>query len=380
VFTAAEDAGLLQVVLSGGEITLHPDLDRVLHALRRLRRTASTLVTNATRVDHRLAGRLGESNLTRICVSVDGADNATHGAARGKNLPRVLAGLRPIRATGKPVTVITVVHRGNVERVLDLSVRLAAAGMADQHHLCAPSYSGEARAHYANLRLGREDYLRLQDRIDAAHHTLAGQGLFVTFNSFWPATGRRSPVLDGGRRITLQQLREQVKNTLLHIRPGGQLQLAAAAWGRETVGDAVIGDVHASDPADLLAAADRMYRDGSVGQLPREVEARHKFQIGPGADHRRTDLLIDTPGEATELADLIPITPLSRLSLLDNPLPAADLADLAAELAADPSNHRLVQHASGPYLVFNRRRAHVTLLHPAELPTLLLHPLAAATA
>jgi hypothetical protein len=104
----------------------------------------------------------------------------------------VLAGLRLIRATGKPVTVITVVHRGNVERVLDLSVRLAAAGMADQHHLCAPSYAGEARAHYANLRLGREDYLRLQDRIDAAHHTLAGQGLFVTFNSFWPATGRRS--------------------------------------------------------------------------------------------------------------------------------------------------------------------------------------------
>jgi len=154
-----------------------------------------------------------------------------------------------------------------------------------------------------------------------------------------------------------------------------------SSWLRQRGGGrpSAIGNVHANDPADLFASAHRMYRDGSVGQLPREVEARHKFQIGPGADHRSTDLLIDTPGEAADLTSLIPITPLSRLSLVDNPLPTAELANLATELATDPSNHRLVQHAGGPYLVFNRRRSHVTLLHPAELPTL-LRQLPAATA
>lgn len=385
VFTAAEAAGLLEVVISGGEITLHPQFDRVLDAVSRLRRTASTLITNATRVDPATAQLIGTSGLTRVCVSVDGADNATHGSARGKNLPRVLAGLRLIRATGKPVTVITVVHRGNWEKVLDLSRWLAAEGLADQHHWCAPSYSGAAREHYEDLKLGREDYLRVQDRLDAAHLDLAGRGVFVTFNSFWPATGRRSPVLDGGRSITLQQLSEQVKDTLLHVRPDGQVKLTAASWGRETVGDAGIGNVHTADPGDLLAAAARRYRDGSVGQLPRAVEARHKFQIGAsavddpgpahdgghgGGGHGATDVLIDTPGRTDQLAELIPIVALARLSLLDNPLTGTQLSDLASAVAADRSNYRLVQHASGPILVFDRRRSRITLLHATELPVL----------
>lgn len=370
VFAAAEAAGLLEMVISGGEITLHPQLDKVLAATSLLRRTASTLITNATRVDGRVAEQLGGSSLTRICVSVDGADNATHGSARGKNLAQVVAGLRLVRATGKPVTVITVVHRGNVAAVLDLSAWLAGEGLADQHHLCAPSYSGEAREHYDDLKLTWGDYLGLQGRIDAVHHDLARRGLFVTFNSLWPATGRRSLVVDGGRGITLQQVSEQVKNTLVHVRPDGQVKLTAASWGRETVGDAVVGNVHTSDPADLLAAADRAYRDGSVGQLPREVEARHKFQIGPDADQRATDALVDTPGRPGDLVGLMPITPLAALSILDNPLPARELDDLADAVRADPPNHRLVQHTCGVYLLFDRRRSRVTLLHPAELPTL----------
>lgn len=370
MFAAAEAAGLLEVVISGGEITLHPQLDRVLAATSLLRRTASTLITNATLVDAELAAQLGASNLTRICVSVDGVDNSTHGSARGKNLPRVLEGLRLIRATGKPVTVITVVHRGNVTRALELSDWLAAAGLADQHHLCAPSYSGEAREHYDDVRLEWDDYLRLQDRIDAAHHDLAGRGLFVTFNSFWPATGRRSPVVDGGRSLTLQQVSEQVKNTLLHVRPDGQVKLTAASWGRETVGNATVGNIHTTDPAELLAAADHAYRDGSVGQPPREMEARHKFQIGRDADQHVTDMLVDAPGPTGDLIDLVPITPLARLSILDNPLSARALQELAHAVRAERANYRLVQHASGPYLVFDRRRSLVTFLHAAEFPAL----------
>jgi len=218
-----------------------------------------------------------------------------------------------------------------------------------------------ARAHYEDLKLGWEDYLAVQSHVDAAHDELAAWGLFVTFNSFWPATGHRSPVLDGGRTITLQQLSEQVKDTLLHVRPDGTVKLTAASWGRETVGDAAVGNVHTADPAGLLAAAARMYRGGSVGQLPREVEARHKFQIHPGADHPHgdghdvdgggggqgvTDLLLDTPGRTGELVEVIPIVPLARLSLLDNPLTGAELGDLAGAVAAEVSNYRLVQHAS----------------------------------
>ncbi|MEV6361212.1 radical SAM protein [Nocardia asteroides] len=47
---AAETAGVLEVVLSGGEITLHDDFGAMLEATNLLERTASTLITNATRL------------------------------------------------------------------------------------------------------------------------------------------------------------------------------------------------------------------------------------------------------------------------------------------------------------------------------------------
>lgn len=118
VFEAAESSGVLELVVSGGEPTLHPGFDEVLAATHGLRRTASVLVTNATRVDDRRVQRIAASNLTRVCVSLDGADDLTHASARGDNRARVVEGLRRIRATGLPVTVISVAHRGNVGRLV----------------------------------------------------------------------------------------------------------------------------------------------------------------------------------------------------------------------------------------------------------------------
>lgn len=371
VFVAAEQAGLLELVLSGGEIALHPQLAEILEATQLLQRTASTLITNATLVDDDTATTLGRSNLTRICVSIDGIDNETHGSARGKNLRRVLDGLWRIRRTSKPVTVITVVHQRNVARVLELSKWLAETGLADQHHLCAPSYSGEAREHYDVLKLRLEDFFTLQRAVDAIHEQLRQRGLFVTFNSSWPATGCRSPVVDGPRTITLQQLSEQVKDSLVHVRPNGDVRLAAASWGRETVGNAVTGDIHTTSAAELFVIADRIYREGAVGQLPRDVEAAHKFQIGAGANRRATDTLIDADDSPEHLVRLVPIRPLSALALLGNPFDPAALGELTAMARRDPSNIRYVRHATGVYLVFNRRRSHVTLIKPDEWPAFL---------
>lgn len=368
VLRAAERYGVLEVVLSGGEVTLHPQFSRLLEATGVVSRTAVVLITNATRVDDAMARRIGAANLARVCVSLDGADAVTHGSARGDNHARVVEGLRRIRATGRPVTVISVVHRENMERIGELSDWLAVEGLADQHHLCSPSYSGEARANYPRLRLRWDDYMAVQSLVDRTHRELAARGLFLTFNSFWPATGHRSPVVDDGRRLTLQQVSEQVKDTLLHVRPDGSVRLTAVSWGRETVGNAVVGNVHAGDPHGLLVEAERRYRDGSLGQLPREVEARHKFQIGTDADVAVTDRLIDNDRDRPdELAELIPLQPLSHLSLLENPLDGEELRHLAAEIAAaGPGVFRFFRHTSGVGLVYDRRRSHVILLHDHE--------------
>ncbi len=366
VLGAAEEFGLLEVVLSGGEITMHPEISALLEATHVLRQTGSTLITNATLVTDDLVNQLARSNITRICTSVDGPDSQTHNLARGRTFDRVMEGLYKLQEAGKPITVISVAHQGNYGSLIELSYLLAERKLASQHHLCAPSYSGTARQHYAKLKLGLEGYFSLQQRLDEAHRDLKSKGMFVTFNSFWPATGHRSLVVDGGRTITLQQMSEQVKDSLVHVRPDGNFRITAASWGRETVGNAVIGNVLRDEPEILFRKADSVYGDGTARQLPREVEALHKFQIGLGANTTFTDTLIDSCDEPGEVAPLIAIKPLSDLSLLTNPLDPASLSALAAAAAASPSGFRYVQHVTGVYIIFDRVQSHVTFLTEAE--------------
>jgi MoaA/NifB/PqqE/SkfB family radical SAM enzyme len=369
VLVAADEYGCLEVVLSGGEITMHQQLGDILQATHRVRRSTVTLISNATLLTSACIDALTDTNVTRICVSLDGVDNETHGSARGKNLKTVLSGLRAVQATGREITVISVAHQRNFRRLVELSRFLADSGVAGQHHLCATSYSGTAREHYPDLKLRLEDYFALQAEVDEAHAELRRAGVFLTFNSFWPATGQRSSVVDGSRIITLQQVVEQRKDALVHIRPDGEFRLAAISWGRETVGAAAIGNVLQDDLSSLMSRADELFRSDALGQLPRAVEAMHKFQVGQGAAEAATNALIDSDDAPAALTDLIPIDRLPNLSLFDNPLRPTEVDQTVAEMQADPAAFRVVKHASGPILVFNRRRSHVLLLRGDEWPT-----------
>ncbi len=360
---AAEAAGVLEVVLTGGEITMHHSLPALLAATHLLQRTASTLITNATQLTPEIVDGLAISNLTRICTSVDGATNDLHGSARGKNLPKVLDGLRSLNDTGKPITVISVVHQRNWRQVIDLSAFLAVNGLASQHHLCAPSFSGQARAHYPKLGLREHEFHGVQELVDRHHHELAEAGLYLTFNSIWPATGARPLAVNPARTMTLQQLSEQVKDTLCNIRPNGEFRLQAATWGREMVGNAALGSLHTQSAADLLAYAESLLEEGTARQLPRELEAQHKFQLGSAADRNTTEQLIGRSDSPAPNVDLIPIGSVDQHWLLDNPV---DIADVAAQLDSRPDEHRVVRHPSGTVLIFDRPRSLVTLLKPAE--------------
>ncbi|MFF7941584.1 radical SAM protein [Nocardia gamkensis] len=360
---AAERAGILEVVLTGGEITLHKDLPRILEATHRLNQCASTLITNATRITDQTQRTLAESNLTRICTSVDGITNDLHGSARGKNLPTVFEGLRRLRDTGKPITVITVVHQGNWPRVIELTDYLAESGLATQHHLCAPSFSGQARQNYPRLALRENNFHEVQALVDRHHRPMLERGVYLTFNSMWPATGKRPLKVNPGRTITLQQLSEQVKDTLCNVRPNGEFRLQAATWGREMVGNAVIGSTHTERVSDLLATAQSLLADGDARQLPRAIEARHKFQLGLGADETITDQLITPTDNPAREVEMIPITSVDEHWLMSNPL---DRAALARQLRPDPGGLRIAQHPTGTVLVFDRTRSLVTLLKPDE--------------
>ncbi|MFF4810960.1 radical SAM protein [Micromonospora chersina] len=363
-FAAIEEFGPLEVVLSGGEILMHPEFGELLDAASVIRRPGLTVITNATLVDDEVVANLRRSTVSRICVSVDGVEGSSHASARGRNLRQVMHGLRLLRESGKEMTVISVAHKGNYQEIVSLSRLLTNEGLADQHHICAPVYSGTARQHYARLRLDRDDFYTIQRAVDEARGELLQAGLFLTFNSFWPATGE-IPAAQTGRTLTLQQLAEQQKDSNIHIRPSGDVRIPVLGWGRETVGGSTIGNVRRGDPAALLVEANRSLRAGGLRQLRREDEAVHKFQLRT-ADDTETNSLLDSEADPLDLADLIPIAPLSSHPIMRNSVCLAELQALVARFHEEPAKIRVAKHATGIIMIFQRDRSFVTLVQPAE--------------
>lgn len=354
---------------------MHLEFGGIMDQTRDLERTAVAMVTNATLINPDVVKAIRRSSITRICVSLDGPDAAMHDPRRGRGKHAMaLDGLHALQGTGKPVTVISVLDRRTYPRILELSRMLADKGLAGQHHMCAPSYSGSARLSYEEYALALPDYHEVQALIDGSHQELLDAGLYVTFNSFWPATGEHG-ASEQARTLTLSQARERTKNLYAIVRANGDVRTTASAWGRETVGNAVVGNLGQEPAATLLGRADTAYRAGRIRQLPREVEAGSKFQVGRYAGTVSANTLVSMRSAPFEDLDLPvptqPIRPLSELDMLANLFCGIDIAKLASQIAASPEQWRLVGHASGIDVAFNRATSHVTLLKPGETKALL---------
>ncbi len=367
VFKAAEDQLMLEVTLTGGEITIHPEFEQIMEATHILDRTAVSFVTNATRITPAIVGEIKASNVDRVCVSVDGPDAKSHNSRRGRNFDEVMKGLYALQEAGKPITVISVVHKQNYQKVMELTELLARNGLADQHHMCATSYSGAAKRIYPKFAFEEAEFHALQEMVDRDYGDLASRGFYVTFNSYWPATGERGGSSEP-RTMTLIQFNEQVKDIYAIVRPNGDVRLAAASWGRETVGNAVIGNLNVENAGVLLERVDEIYRSGRVRQLPREVEAGHKFHIGPYAQGEQAtdELLADKNSRIEDMNLSVPIRPLSSIDLLDSSLSEDHLAAIVCQIVSEPGRWRIVQHASGVDIVFDRHTSHTTVLKREE--------------
>ncbi len=109
----ADELGIFEFDLQGGELLLRPKLlFEVLKAIKP-ERFYMYLTTNGYFLDAAMAKRLAEAGVSRVSVSVDSFDEATHDRIRGKkdSWRRAMEGLKHVRNAGiDPYLNITVGH------------------------------------------------------------------------------------------------------------------------------------------------------------------------------------------------------------------------------------------------------------------------------
>ncbi|WP_244924030.1 radical SAM protein [Enhygromyxa salina] len=157
ILRAADERGVFEVTLTGGEPLQWPGLEEVAAAvgLRDLARfrdagigarrralgreglhhgllgfTSLQIATNATLIDARGLELVTALAPRRVRISLDGPAEV-HDQVRGPGtFARALAGLRRLRSRVDQVEVVTVVHMGNLGRWRELTQMLVAEGVA----------------------------------------------------------------------------------------------------------------------------------------------------------------------------------------------------------------------------------------------------------
>ncbi|MDF1554564.1 MAG: mycofactocin radical SAM maturase [Deferrisomatales bacterium] len=113
-------AGVFQVNFGGGEPFIRLDFEKILAACH-ARGIMTCISTNGTLLDRRVVGRLGETGLVAIQVSLDGANRLTCDAIRGAGtFARAISALRLLAESPIPTSINTVLTSRNAAEVPQL--------------------------------------------------------------------------------------------------------------------------------------------------------------------------------------------------------------------------------------------------------------------
>ncbi|HET9599197.1 MAG TPA: pyrroloquinoline quinone biosynthesis protein PqqE [Anaeromyxobacteraceae bacterium] len=201
VLGEAEELGVLQVLLTGGEPLLRPDLEEIVAAAR-ARELYATLITSGVPLRPERLRALADAGLDAVQLSFQGAADAPADAVAGVPAhARKLEAARWIKECGLPLTVNVVLHRADVEAVPDI-VALAERVGADRLELATVQYLGFAHANRPWLRPSPEALLRVRREALAARDRLAGR-MEVVLVAPDEVTDQLTPCMDGWGRRTI---------------------------------------------------------------------------------------------------------------------------------------------------------------------------------
>ncbi|HXG15110.1 MAG TPA: pyrroloquinoline quinone biosynthesis protein PqqE [Calidithermus sp.] len=200
VFREAEELGVVQVHLTGGEPLLRRDLEDLVAAARALD-LYTNLVTSGVPLSRERLAALARRGLDNVQVSIqDVAAEPSDRLAGRRVFDHKVQVMRWVKELGLPLTLNIVLHRGNLDRVAE-AVALAEAVGADRLELANTQYLGWALVNRAALLPTAEQLARARAVAAAARERLRGrmEVLFVVPDYY---TDRPKACMDGwGRRF-----------------------------------------------------------------------------------------------------------------------------------------------------------------------------------
>jgi pyrroloquinoline quinone biosynthesis protein E len=187
VFREAEELGVVQLNLTGGEPLVRDDLETLIEEARRLD-LYTNLITSGIPLTPARLSRFRALGLDNVQLSVQDVRAAESDRIAGlRAFDRKLDVARWVKELGFPLTLNVVLHRHNLDRVGDV-IALAESLAADRLELANTQYLGWALVNRPALLPTREQLERARAVAAAARERLRGQMdiLFVTPDYYAP--------------------------------------------------------------------------------------------------------------------------------------------------------------------------------------------------
>ena len=181
VLREAEDLGVVQLNLTGGEPLVRDDLEAIISEARRLD-LYTNLITSGIPLKRERLARFRKLGLDNVQISIQDTGAAASDRIAGlRSFDRKLAIAGWVKELGFPLTLNTVLHRDNLDRV-DEVIELAERLGADRLELANAQYVGWALTNRAALLPTREQLAGARDVAAHARRRLRGrmEVLFVT--------------------------------------------------------------------------------------------------------------------------------------------------------------------------------------------------------
>ena len=174
VLAEAQELGVLQLHLSGGEPLQRRDVVEIVNSANELG-LYTNLITSALGLSRRRAEQLRAAGLDHVQISIQANEPAVSDRIAGTpSFERKIEAARVVKELGWPLTVNVVLHRLNIDRVADM-LRLAEELQADRIELANTQYYGWAWRNRDALLPSEAQLERAEAVVRAARVRLKGK-------------------------------------------------------------------------------------------------------------------------------------------------------------------------------------------------------------